>query len=245
MAKSYQEHFNQRGSAYEQAMRRFPLARAAEFQQVIDAALLKPNMSVADVPAGGGYLRQFLPEHCTWHGHEPCASFRHHSVNGTIGQPLLPLPWPENSLDAAISLAGVHHLQDKRPLFRELHRILKPQARFVLSDVEEHSSVARFLDEYIGAHNSTGHEGIYLNGATLNQLEECGFAIELHQHNRFHWQFETTDDMAAFSQQLFDVRSASCAALKQAIRDYLGITQINDQCVGMRWSLTTITATKR
>ncbi|MBY6063639.1 class I SAM-dependent methyltransferase [Pseudidiomarina sediminum] len=244
MAKSYQEHFNQRGTAYEQAMRSYPNARAEEFQQVITAAQLNSGMTVADVPAGGGYLRRYLPNDCQWLGHEPCASFTHHQTSAATAQPLLPLPWATAHIDAAISLAGVHHLDDKLPLFHELFRVLKPGARLVLSDVEEHSAVARFLDDYIGAHNSTGHEGVYLNAATLTQLKSCGFHIINHQHCAFHWWFDSTNDMAHFSHKLFDLRTANLQHLEQAIHDYLGPPALTTQQVGMPWALTTITALK-
>ena len=53
MSKSYQEHFDERGSAYDRAMRNFPAARELEFKQAIRAAEVVTGMTVADVPAGG------------------------------------------------------------------------------------------------------------------------------------------------------------------------------------------------
>ncbi|MFC0444213.1 hypothetical protein ACFOD1_02755 [Pseudidiomarina halophila] len=85
MGKSYQQHFGQRGSAYDRAMLQFPAARQQEFEQVIAAAQLSPNMTVAYVPAGGGYLRPYLPAGVVYLAHEPCASFTNHgAVPGTI-----------------------------------------------------------------------------------------------------------------------------------------------------------------
>lgn len=87
MGKSYQEHFEQRGSAYDRAMLQFPAARQQEFEQVIAAAQISPNMTVADVPAGGGYLRPFLPAGVVYLAHEPCASFTNHgAVPGTVAR---------------------------------------------------------------------------------------------------------------------------------------------------------------
>ena len=146
MTKSYQEHFNLRGSAYDRAMQRCPDARAEEFTQALKAVNPSPPMVVADVPSGGGYLRRYLPKGCTWTGHEPCASFTRHGALADPGVPLLPLPWADHSIDTAFTLAGVHHIDDKRPLFAELFRVVKPGGKLVVSDVAEGSIVAKFLD---------------------------------------------------------------------------------------------------
>lgn len=242
MTKSYTEHFDERGSAYENAMQRYPHARDDEFLQLIRAAALSHGMTVADVPAGGGYLQRYLPNGTRWLGHEPCASFTNHGSAANDSVPLLPLPWQDATIDCAMSLAGVHHLADKRPLFQELARVLKPQGRLVLSDVAESSAVARFLDEFVGAHNSTGHEGIYLNNTTTHDLSSAGFTVANVEHVDIIWRLASEDELAQFCKQLFDLRDVTDAQVAQAIHDYLGFEQMADQTVGMKWQLTTITA---
>ncbi len=264
MAKSYQDHFEQRGSAYDRAMLRFPDARRQEFEQVIAAARLSPGMTVADVPAGGAYLCAFLPQDCEYQAHEPCATFTNHghhqrgqplqckeargaapSKKGAAAQgglPLLPLPWADDEIDVAISLAGLHHLADKRPLFKELKRVLKPGGRLALSDVAKGSKVAHFLDGYVGDHNSTGHDGIFLDGSILSDLEYAGFVIEQRHLNDFHWTFPNRADMAAFCHELFDLQKSNLADTQRAIEQQLGVTDYPDGTVGMAWQLMTIAA---
>ncbi|CAB0151195.1 hypothetical protein PSI9734_01608 [Pseudidiomarina piscicola] len=264
MAKSYQEHFEQRGSAYDRAMLRFPEARRQEFEQVIAAGRLAPGMKIADVPAGGAYLCAFLPPGCEYQAHEPCASFTNHGQGGQPlqckddfsrgaapsekgdgaqgGLPLLPLPWADDEIDVAISLAGVHHLADKRPLFRELKRVIKPGGRLALSDVAKGSKVATFLDGYVGDFNSTGHDGIFLDRSTLQDLESAGFVIEQRHLNDFHWTFANRDDMATFCHELFDLQKSNVADTQRAIEQQLGVTDYPDGTVGMAWQLMTISA---
>lgn len=244
MTKSYTDLFEQRGTAYERAMQRYPQARDEEFQQLINATPLCSGMRIADVPAGGGYLQRYLPTDTHWLGHEPCATFTHHETSTGGSVPLLPLPWPDESVDCAMSLAGVHHLFDKKPLFAEFARVLKPRARLVLSDVEENSAVARFLDEFVGAHNSTGHEGIYLNGDTQNEIAAAGFRIVTSETVKLRWRLPSKHELAAFCKQLFDLPHASDTQVIDAIEHYLGYEQLSDNSMGMNWQLTTITAEK-
>lgn len=95
--KTFEDIFQVRGSTYDRAMQRFPEARAMEFAQVVQAARLRPGDLVADVPAGGNYLRRYLPRSCQWVGHEPCTTFTHHETPGSRDSVLLlPLPWAEH-----------------------------------------------------------------------------------------------------------------------------------------------------
>ncbi len=243
--KSFEDIFQARGSAYDRAMQRFPEARAMEFAQVVQAAQPRPGDVVADVPAGGNYLRRYLPRFCQWVGHEPCATFTQHDTAGSRESvPLLPLPWAEHSLDAAISLAGLHHLSDKTALFQALHQAVRPGGRLVLSDVAEHSPVAHFLDEFVGAHNSTGHEGAYLSASTVEVLRATGWVVDRAEMQHFHWRFATRTDMAAFCHGLFDLRHCSLDDTEAAIEKRLGVTALPGGGVGMAWSLFTIAGHK-
>lgn len=246
--KDYDEIFAGRGSAYDRAMRLFPEARRQEFEQALQPLELQAGMRVADVPAGGGYLKRYLPDGCIWLGHEPCASFVQPDSNTghsrPTDMPLLPLPWTDNSMDAAVSLAGLHHLHDKRPLFRELYRVTKPRGRLCISDVAHGSDVARFLDEFIGAHNSTGHEGVYLDETTLTDLMHSGWNVVHHGIQTFHWVFDSEWDMARFCHALFDLRTLSVEQTLNGIKSRLPVLSLPLEKIGLQWSLMTITARK-
>ncbi|MEN3951370.1 methyltransferase domain-containing protein [Iodidimonas sp. SYSU 1G8] len=235
---SYEDLFQLRGAPYDRAMSLFPDARREEFVNTIDRAALTPGQSVADVPAGGGYLARYLPDGVRWLGHEPCASFG----SGGEDRGLLPLPWAAGGVDAAISIAGVHHLADKRPLFAELARTVRAGGRFVLADVHEESDVSGFLDGWVDRHNSTGHEGVYLGDHTLDDLRETGWDIVSAERVPFHWRFENTVDMGEFCHRMFDLRTCRPDETARAIEADLGIDQFPGQ-VGMRWELYMIVAT--
>jgi SAM-dependent methyltransferase len=239
---SYSDLFAQRGSSYDRAMQKYPHARDAEFEQLLAPLALEPGMRVGDVPAGGGYLRWYLPEDCVWEGHEPCATFTNHGAKADEAaiRPLLPLPWDDGALDHVVSLAGVHHIEDKTELWREVARVLKPGGRFVLSDVAEDGPIARFLDGFVGDNNSTGHQGVFLNQGTLGELEGCGFKVLDAREHAYHWAFDTRDDMADFARHLFDICKATPAEVADAIARDLGVEPTADGRVGMNWALMTI-----
>lgn len=234
---TYEDMFQARGAPYDNAMSLFPDARREEFLKTIERAGLKPGQSVGDVPAGGGYLARYLPNAVHWLGHEPCASFG----SGGADQGLLPLPWADGTLDAAISIAGVHHLADKRPLFAEIARTVRAGGRFVLADVHEGSDVAGFLDGWVDRHNSTGHNGAYLNDDTLDELREAGWQILSAARVPFHWRFPDMAGMSEFCNRMFDLRTCRPEETAQAIEANLGIDQLEGE-VGMRWELYMIVA---
>lgn len=238
---NYEQIFQERGASYDRAMQRWPNARSEEFLLPVQWSELRAGDRVIDVPAGGGYLRSYLPSHCEWFGHEPAEGFL--DGTGSAARSLLPLPWPDAFAHAAISIAGIHHLVDKRPLFADLRRVLKPGGRIVLADVHVDSAVSAFLDEFVGAHNSTGHSGYYLDEGTVTDLQAGGFRIVRSQRVRYCWWFESLADMGAFCRMLFDMRGLEDEHIAKAIERRLGLRSRPGE-VGMQWELFAVAATR-
>jgi SAM-dependent methyltransferase len=237
---NYEDIFRERGGAYDRAMRHWPDARRDEFLLPLQRAGVVGGETVIDVPAGGGYLQRYLPSNCAWHGHEPSASFL--DVAGGDAN-LLPLPWPDCFADVAVSIAGLHHIADKRPLFNELYRVLSPRGRFVLADAHRSSAVARFLDEFVGQYNSTGHEGDYLDDTIVDDLRSAGFDVSDARRTAYCWWFADRRQMAEFCHLLFDIRGVDHGTVVDAIEHYLGVTQRNG-AVGMNWELLIASGTR-
>lgn len=225
-------------------MQAHPNARAAEFMQAIAAAALRPRMVVADVPSGSGYLKRYLPSTCVWLGHEPCDSFTSSSNQPAMYSQFLPLPWPDATADALISLAGLHHVDDQKAAFIEFARVVKPGGRIVISDVAFGSAEADFLDNFVGQRNSTGHAATYIDHNTIALIESAGLSVLSCGRQAFHWAFPNAEIMGSFCHQLFDLRSCTEGETQLAIESHLGTICLPGGGVGMNWALTTIVATK-
>lgn len=240
-ADHYSERFRRHGHSYGNAMRLYPQARREEFEQVARRIGSLPAWAtVVDVPAGGGYLARHLPRGCAWRGHEPCASFAPTGGDG-VETALLPLPWPDALAQAAVSVAGVHHLGDKRAFFSELARVVLPGGRLVLADVWAGSAVAAFLDDFVGAYNSTGHEGCYLGEHTADELRDAGWHPGRPERVALRWHFPDHAALGHFCQALFDLRGISRGAVIDNADRILGIRR-HARGVALEWELACVTA---
>lgn len=237
---NYEDIFKARGAAYALAMRRWPDARAAEFQLPIRKLAPAAGAVVIDIPSGGGDLARYLPSGVRWHGHEPCATFFSDAPVARDAA-LLPLPWPDGFADAAFSIAGVHHLDDRAPLYREIGRVLRPGGRCIVADVHRDSRVARFLDDFVGRHNSTGHAGRYLSASEIDVLQSGGLAVRSAQRLHYRWWFDSHASLGEFCRLLFDLRDVGTDEVVDAAATMLGVTEAGGR-VGLAWDLFMICA---
>ncbi|WP_420456878.1 class I SAM-dependent methyltransferase [Rubrivirga sp.] len=247
MFDSYQDIFNQRGVAYHQAMLRYPEARRHEFALVLDAARLCPGDVVVDMPSGGGYLRD-------WIGTEGVEVVAIETTQAFYDQcperpglqrrlsPLDQTGLPDASADVVISLAGLHHVDDKAGVFAEVHRILQPGGRFVAADVRAGSRVEGFLDTFVDAHNSMGHTGTFVDDGFRAALAGAGFEVARDETAAYPWVFGSADEMVDCCTLMFGLDRATPDHVRSGIAEWLGSTEA-DGCE-MNWELQILVASR-
>lgn len=235
MKSDYLDIFNVRGKAYDLAMREFPNARDEEFERLFDAVNRSGLRCVADVPAGGGYLQKFLPE-SQIDSLEPCEEFQTGTAHG-MNVNLEDIQFPHDNYNLIISLAAIHHIDNKPGLFRTAFQALAPGGYLCIGDVQRGSNLCRFLDEFAGAHNGTGHHGLYLTqDAVTEHAKRTGFAIIDLKEKPCPWHFPDRASMARFCTLLFGLQNVTEAMMLEALDQYVGFRR-HAAGISLNWRL--------
>lgn len=239
---TYQQIYDQRGDRYHQAMQEYPLARAREFDRLVATANLPDTARlVLDIPSGGGYLRRHLPDHVRLVSVDPAARFlqagSHPDEEAALCAKHDDLPMHDNTCDAILSLAGLHHVDDQTAAFREWHRVLKPGGILAVGDAAAASPTSRFLDTVVHAHNSMGHRGTYLTSDIGTMVTACGFTVETVREEAYTWDFPDRAAMVRFCRTLFGMdRNPSDEDLLADIDDTVGYVE-DRRGAHLNWSL--------
>ena len=248
MFENYSEIFTKRGAAYHHAMAKYPEARSHEFKTVISYAKLFDGSTVADMPSGGGYCSAYLPQNVHLIAIDESQAFLEQGNESSHGKKLCAklndTGLEDSSVDSVISIAGLHHITDKKSFFKEVMRILKPGGTLVIADAEEGSQTALFLDQFVSEYNSMGHSGLYLNNQCTQDLRDTGFTITHKKTANYPWIFPNIPSMADYCKLLFGLdKPCELKKLADAISTYLKIEHCGDNIL-MHWSLLLIQAHK-
>jgi SAM-dependent methyltransferase len=176
---TYSDIFSRRAHLYQRAMTNYPDARAAEFR-----AMLEPlgdaagnGGSICDVPSGGGYLAAYLSSAAAYMAVEPTTAFASLFVPGENKRLVVAeardMPFEDGQFDAVISLAGLHHEPDKRPVLQEICRIVKDGGMAVIADVAAGSREDAFLN---GSSTPTARWGTTDGSWTTRSRPRCAAA---------------------------------------------------------------------
>jgi SAM-dependent methyltransferase len=249
MFDTYREIFQKRGDLYHRAMMQFPQARADEFDHIARLTDARHGHTVCDVPSGGGYIKRFLPADIMLLSAETSLHFALCCRRLSQESPIVllsmdSLPFKARSLDRMVSLAGLHHVQEKQSLYREVYRTLKHGAAFCFADVWYHSPPARFLNEFVNEHSSMGHVGEFLNYQTESELNACGFSVTSASVQKYSWHFDALSDMAMFCGLLFGIDRARQEQILEGVDKHVGISRIGNR-YGMNWELLFCKGVKR
>lgn len=243
----YSSVFSLRAEAYALASRRFSSVREQELRVFAAALNVLPGETLLDAPAGPGMLRAYLPESCNYLALEPTEAFvqrcRHLGL-ATIQASLGDSGLADASCDVIGSLTGLHHEWPRSAIYHEWFRLLRPDGRLVVMDVEASSPVAGLLNGVVDMWNSQGHKGHFLAEQDLQSLRLAGFEVQAATDCSYAWHAEDSADMAMFMSDLFGLDQApSHEVLLAALSEELDAGQ-TDEGYRVPWSLRLIHAHK-
>lgn len=141
-------------------------------------ALIDSSWTVADLGCGTGNAAELLAPHvhrvvCVDQSPEMLDAARKRMVGVNniefIAGPLINLPLPSQSVDAAVLMLVLHHLADVPAALKEATRILRPRGRLLVVDM-----VAHQRDEY---RRTMGHRHL---GFSLDGMRELFDGVGLH-----------------------------------------------------------------
>lgn len=247
MFEAYESIFNRRGEAYHQAMRLVPGARRSEFAQALDPLVLRRGGVLCDAPSGGGYLADQLPRDLEIRlvAIDPSEVFARtwadRRVEWHLAQ-LHQLPLEDASVDALVSIAGMHHIDNRAAVFSEMRRVIRPGGQLCILEVPVGAATDRFLNGFVDSYNSCGHDGRFVDDEFRADLVAAGFRIESDELRRYSWDFSGETEMVDYLKLMFWLDKATPEIILKGVKDMLGVTAGKDGCK-MNWELQRIMAT--
>jgi SAM-dependent methyltransferase len=236
--EGYAAVFEKRAAEYDYAMKFAPKARDAEFMALLEPLSgLSPGL-VCDVPAGGGYLAPYLPRGFEYVGVEPTSEFLTDWPDGLrkVSSGMTDVPLAPESVDYIVSLAGLHHEPDLRPVFDEFRRMVRDSGRVIVSDAASGTAPALFLNGFVDENNPLGHDGRFLDDSTASLLEASGFAIRDDRLLDVPWSFASATEAGEFCRHLFGTSSLDANEVSRALDREIGFDWSEGR-PSLRWKL--------
>jgi hypothetical protein len=244
----YNKSFINRASSYMYAMNNYPNALENEFTNAINILDPQPNEVIMNIPSGGVFLEKYLNNNIIYKSYETSLEFA--QLTDISYCLYTQIPENNNSIDKIIVLANLHHSnnEERKQIYKEIHRIIKPNGKFIIGDVIKTSKQDDWLNIFVDSYNTNGHKGIFWNDPKINPvdkklLEECGFSVETIITN-YTWNFDSKDNMLDFCKNLFGLDKINDNnILFDGLNKYLIIKNIDNKYF-IDWQLIYFISTK-
>jgi SAM-dependent methyltransferase len=256
-----------RWASYREANSTFPHARLAEVQGTIERANVKPEETVIEIGTGNGYLTFPLASKVGPRG--KVITFDTNTQNltdivlkNTNGLQIVPIPQntsfdfplPTEQADAIVSLATLHHYDDRSKgtgvtgrthALKEFYRMLKHGGRLIIADGAHGTPMQRYFD---AADNPVhchprGHPHDFLSVESAVKLcEEAKFEDVKAEIVTTPWVFKDENEAKQFVHKLHNAQCSPEESIALAKKHLPYAKTKNGFELG--WSLLYVTAKK-
>lgn len=244
---TYTDIFERRGAEHAEAFLRYADSIREEVGTLLELADLATGSVVLDVPSASGFLAPYLrPQGVRLIAIDPSPAM-HGRCRLVVAEshcaPMHALPLADASVDVVLCLAGLHHEPQLGTVIAELARVLRPGGHLVIAEVESGSAPATFLNGFVDAHSSTGHEGWFFDERYRQAIAAAGLAVTVDRFAEYHWCYDSLTDMADALRLMFGIDLATPAQIIAAVQATLGTDALPPAPqrmaarVGMRWGL--------
>lgn len=239
---SYRDVFSQRAQSHYEAFIMYPDACRTEVENCLSFVKPKPGEVLLDMPSAGGYLSSYIH---TPNLHviaiDPTPEFIplcKNVVSDTRLSALDDLPLKDKSVDIVVCLAGLHHEPSPDGVLAEISRVLKDKTgRVIIAEINSGSNVAHFFNKFVHQYNSNGHYARFIDDNFMKIFSSNHLRIEHDEILSYHWPFESRFALGDCLQRMFGINLSTPEKIADAVEEILGIDNLPDGRIGMRWSL--------
>lgn len=228
----YERSFQVRASSFLEALRACPMALHNECS--VASGMTRGNV-IVNLAAAGIDIRPYMSNktYLSFEMNKPFADLLNIPYCS-----ISHIPLPDSFADTLLLIATLHHMSndERRVLYAECMRVLKPGGRLVVGDIEKNTPPARWLDEYVHMHNPFGHLATFFDEQDQGAFEQSGFRVEVIRA-MYPWVFSTRTELESFMNRLFYLQAP--ATLSEALDTYLSATSTT-----VPWQLIYFIATK-
>jgi len=234
---SYKDRLIQHIDQYLAVVLEMPNVRHNEFEQLKKFARLDNPRNILEIPAEIGMLERVYPaasiDRMDW------LEVQLNEYRRKILKTDFHLTSAKRCFyDAVLGVVPIHHAthEEKKSYVAGAFSALKNTGTLCFAEVEEGSSVHKFLDEFINDYSFTGHKGDYVTDEFSKTLSDAGFQKVCTDNLSCPWVFDSTHQLIDFNMRLFNLKPMTENFLLTHLDKYLGIQELLGK-ITLGWNL--------